>query len=67
MLGTDNVLMAAVLAEGQTVIERAAGEPEVEDLADFLITMGAKINGHGTRRMVIEGVPALHGADIRDP
>ena len=55
VLGTDNVMMAAVLAEGTTVIDGAAAEPEVEDLANFLIKMGAKIEGAGTRRIIIEG------------
>ena len=63
VLGTDNVMMAAVLAEGTTVIEGAAAEPEVVDLANFLNAMGAKIEGAGTRRMVIEGVKELHGAE----
>ncbi len=63
VLGTDNVMMAAVLAEGTTIIESAAAEPEVIDLANFLIAMGAKIEGAGTRRIVIEGVPELHGAE----
>src|SRR5881398_2196958 len=63
VLGTDNVMMAAVLAEGTTVIEGAAQEPEVVDLANFLNKMGAKIEGAGTRRLIIEGVPALHGAE----
>src|SRR3954453_14656585 len=63
VLGTDNVLMAAVLAEGTTVIEGAAQEPEVVDLANFLNKMGAKIEGAGTRRLIIEGVPELHGAE----
>src|SRR6201981_1715608 len=63
VLGTDNVMMAAVLAEGTTVIEGAAQEPEVVDLANFLNKMGAKIEGAGTRRMIIEGVPELHGAE----
>ena len=63
VLGTDNVLMAAVLAEGTTVIEGAAAEPEVCDLADFLNKMGAKIEGAGTRRMIVEGVKELHGAE----
>jgi UDP-N-acetylglucosamine 1-carboxyvinyltransferase len=63
VLGTDNVMMAAVLAEGTTVIEGAAQEPEVVDLANFLNKMGAKIEGAGTRRIIIEGVPALHGAE----
>jgi UDP-N-acetylglucosamine 1-carboxyvinyltransferase len=63
VLGTDNVMMAAVLAEGVTVIEGAAAEPEVCDLADFLNKMGAKIEGAGTRRVIIEGVEELHGAE----
>ena len=63
VLGTDNVMMAAVLAEGTTVIESAAQEPEVVDLADFLNKMGAKIEGAGTRRIIIEGVKELHGAE----
>src|SRR5580700_3755663 len=63
VLGTDNVMMAAVLAEGTTVIEGAAQEPEVVDLANFLNKMGAKIEGAGTRRIIIEGVKELHGAE----
>ena len=63
VLGTDNVMMAAVLADGVTVIEGAATEPEVVDLADFLNKMGAKIEGAGTRRLIIEGVKELHGAE----
>src|ERR1700724_2079678 len=63
VIGTDNVMMAAVLADGTTVIEGAAQEPEVVDLANFLNKMGAKIEGAGTRRMIIEGVPELHGAE----
>lgn len=63
VLGTDNVMMAAVLAEGTTVIDDAAEEPEVVDLANFLIAMGAKIEGAGTRRIIIEGVKELHGAE----
>jgi len=63
VLGTDNVMMAAVLAEGTTVIENAAAEPEVVDLANFLNAMGARIEGAGTRRIVIEGVSELHGAE----
>ena len=65
VLGTDNVMMAAVLADGVTVIEGAAQEPEVVDLATFLNKMGAKIEGAGTRRIIIEGVPELHGAEHR--
>src|SRR5215831_11057697 len=63
VLGTDNVMMAAVLADGVTVIQDAAREPEVIDLADFLNKMGAKIEGAGTSRIVIEGVKELHGAE----
>ena len=63
VLGTDNVMMASVLAEGTTVIEGAATEPEVVDLANFLNKMGAKIEGAGTRRLIIEGVTELHGAE----
>ncbi|MEY2481400.1 MAG: UDP-N-acetylglucosamine 1-carboxyvinyltransferase [Verrucomicrobiota bacterium] len=63
VLGTDNVMMAAVLADGTTVIEGAAQEPEVVDLANFLNKMGAKIEGAGTRRLIIEGVKELHGAE----
>lgn len=61
--GTENILMAAVLAEGKTVLENAAREPEVVDLAEFLIAMGAKIQGHGTATITIEGVEKLHGCD----
>ena len=63
VLGTDNVMMAAALAEGTTVVEGAAQEPEVVDLANFLNKMGAKIEGAGTRRIIIEGVKELHGAE----
>ncbi len=59
--GTENLMMAATLADGQTVLENAAREPEVVDLANFLITLGAKITGAGTDRIVIEGVERLHG------
>jgi UDP-N-acetylglucosamine 1-carboxyvinyltransferase len=62
VLATDNVMMAAVLAQGKTVIESAACEPEVADLAEFLNKMGAKIKGHGTPIIEIEGVKHLHGA-----
>mgnify|MGYP001108460539 CR=1 FL=1 len=61
--GTENLMMAAVLAEGQTVLENAAREPEVADLAELLIKMGARIQGHGTDRIVIDGVDTLHGAE----
>ena len=57
---TENLLMAAVLAEGTTVIENAAREPEISDLANFLSKMGAVIDGIGTSRLTIEGVPVLH-------
>lgn len=60
--GTENLLMAATLADGQTIIENAAREPEVVDLAEFLIAMGAKIRGAGTDRIVIDGVERLNGA-----
>jgi UDP-N-acetylglucosamine 1-carboxyvinyltransferase len=63
VLGTDNIMMAATLAKGTTIIEGAAAEPEVEDLANFLIKMGAKIEGAGSNRIVIEGVKELHGAE----
>ena len=63
--GTDNVLMAAVLAKGTTVIENAAREPEVSDLAAFLTAMGARITGAGTSRIEVEGVDALHAATHR--
>src|SRR5438552_16501559 len=65
VLGTDNVMMAGVLADGVTVNEGAAQEHEVVDLATFLNKMGAKIAGAGTRRIIIEGVAALHGAEHR--
>jgi len=62
---TANVLMAAVLADGETVIQGAACEPEVVDLAGFLVAMGAKIEGQGTPVIRIKGVKRLHGADYR--
>ncbi|HOF17875.1 MAG TPA: UDP-N-acetylglucosamine 1-carboxyvinyltransferase [Phycisphaerae bacterium] len=61
VLGTANVMSAATLAEGRTVIESAACEPEIEDLADFLNAMGAKIRGAGTPRVTIDGVEKLAG------
>jgi UDP-N-acetylglucosamine 1-carboxyvinyltransferase len=63
--GTENIMMAATLAEGTTVIENAAREPEVVDLANCLIAMGARISGHGTDVITIAGVPALTGAIYR--
>ncbi len=59
--GTENFLMAAALAEGETVLENAAQEPEIADLAEMLIAMGAKIEGHGSSRIRIQGVERLHG------
>jgi UDP-N-acetylglucosamine 1-carboxyvinyltransferase len=61
--GTENLMMAAALAEGTTVIDNAAREPEVVDLANCLIKMGARIEGAGTDRIVIHGVEQLHGAE----
>ncbi len=60
--GTENFLMAAALADGETILENAAREPEVTDLAHLLVSMGAKIEGVGTDRLVIQGVERLHGA-----
>jgi UDP-N-acetylglucosamine 1-carboxyvinyltransferase len=59
--GTENFLMAAALAEGETVLENAAQEPEIADLAEMLIAMGAKIEGHGSSRIRIQGVERLEG------
>jgi UDP-N-acetylglucosamine 1-carboxyvinyltransferase len=59
--GTENFLMAAALAEGETILENAAQEPEIPDLAEMLIAMGARIEGHGSRRIRIQGVEALQG------
>ncbi|HMO48891.1 MAG TPA: UDP-N-acetylglucosamine 1-carboxyvinyltransferase [Rubrivivax sp.] len=61
--GTENLLMAATLAEGETVLENAAQEPEVVDLAEMLIRMGARIEGQGGSRIRIEGVPRLHAPE----
>jgi UDP-N-acetylglucosamine 1-carboxyvinyltransferase len=61
--GTENLLMAATLAEGETILENAAQEPEIPDLAELLIKMGARIEGHGSSRIRIQGVEALHGAE----
>ncbi|MDS4031086.1 MAG: UDP-N-acetylglucosamine 1-carboxyvinyltransferase [Candidatus Contendobacter sp.] len=63
--GTENLLMAAALAQGTTILENAAREPEVVDLADCLNAMGARIDGAGTDTIVIEGVDSLHGADYQ--
>jgi UDP-N-acetylglucosamine 1-carboxyvinyltransferase len=59
--GTENFMMAAALADGETILENAAQEPEIGDLAEMLIQMGAKIDGHGSRRIRIQGVARLHG------
>lgn len=67
---TENVLMAATLAEGTTVIDIAAAEPNVQDLAQFLISLGAQVEGIGTHRLTVRGVRSLHGAEhtiIPDP
>lgn len=63
--GTENFLMAAALAEGETVLENAAQEPEIIDLAEMLIAMGAKIEGHGSSRIRIQGVERLNGCTHR--
>jgi UDP-N-acetylglucosamine 1-carboxyvinyltransferase len=60
--GTENILTAAVLAEGETILENCALEPEIPDLAELLIKMGAKIEGHGTPTIRVQGVETLHGA-----
>ena len=60
--GTENLLMAACLADGETILENAAQEPEIPDLAEMLIAMGARIEGHGSSRIRIQGVARLHGA-----
>lgn len=65
VLGTINVMCAAALAEGRTVLVGAACEPEVVDCADMLIKMGARIKGHGTPEMIIDGVEKLHGCEHR--
>ena len=62
--GTENLLMAAALADGETVLDNAAKEPEVVDLANCLIAMGAQIRGHGTDRIVITGVDRLHHCEF---
>ena len=63
--GTENLLMAATLAEGETILENAAQEPEIGDLAEMLIAMGARIEGHGTSRIRIVGVDRLEGVSHR--
>ena len=59
--GTENLMMAATLAQGETILENAAQEPEIPDLAEMLIKMGARIEGHGSSRIRIQGVDQLHG------
>jgi UDP-N-acetylglucosamine 1-carboxyvinyltransferase len=61
--GTENFLMAAALADGETILENAAQEPEIPDLAEMLIKMGARIEGHGSSRIRIQGVEKLHGCE----
>jgi len=63
--GTEHLIMAAALAEGETILENAAREPEIQDLAEFLNSCGAKISGHGTSVVRIEGVESLHGTSYR--
>jgi UDP-N-acetylglucosamine 1-carboxyvinyltransferase len=63
--GTENLLMAATLADGRTIIENAAREPEIVDLANCLVQMGAKIEGIGTDKLIIDGVEKLHGCEYR--
>src|SRR3989338_5914547 len=65
VLATANIMMAATLAQGETVIDSAACEPEVEDLANFLINMGAKIKGHGSPRITVTGVKKLRGTEYK--
>ena len=65
--GTENIMMAAVLAEGQTILRNVAKEPEVEDLANFLISMGAKIQGAGSDQIIIDGVDDLEGSIFSIP
>ena len=65
--GTENLLMAATLAEGETVLENAAQEPEIPDLAEMLIKMGARIEGHGTSKIRIQGVERLRGLPAETP
>ena len=62
--GTENLMMAAALAEGETVLENAAQEPEIPDLAELLIKMGARIEGHGTSKVRIQGVERLHAPAV---
>lgn len=63
--GTENLMMAAALADGRTVLENAAREPEIVDLANFINTLGGKVQGAGSNTLTIDGVPALHGGRYR--
>lgn len=63
--GTEHLIMAATLAEGETILENAAREPEIQDLAEFLNSCGARISGHGTSVVRIQGVESLHGGSYR--
>jgi UDP-N-acetylglucosamine 1-carboxyvinyltransferase len=63
--GTEHLIMAATLAEGETILENAAREPEIQDLAEFLNSCGARITGHGTSEVRIQGVETLHGTSYR--
>ena len=65
--GTENIMMAATLAKGETVISNAAREPEIVDLADMLNSMGAKISGAGSDKIIVEGVDKLHGTEFDIP
>ena len=67
MTGTENIMMAAVLANGQTILRNVAKEPEVEDLADFLNSLGAKISGAGSDEIIIDGVKSLGGTTFSIP
>ena len=59
--GTENIIMAATLAKGETIIKNAASEPEISDLCEFLNKMGARISGYGTNKVIVEGVDILKG------
>lgn len=65
VMATENVIMAAVLAQGTTILRNAASEPHIQDLCRMLVAMGARINGIGSNRLEIEGVERLHGAEAR--
>ena len=65
MTATENALMAAVTAAGRTVVMNAAGEPHVQDLARFLVALGARIDGIGTNRLIVDGVERLSGGQFR--